>query len=99
MLSSVYISGRLSEAVGENARIVEVDSPIPSTEGKFLVHRIPVICHMTRKSFFFVAPNGSLIVLKGRLESHPEWGLVVIDEIDEIYSTRSEVVKTVTQSE
>lgn len=85
MLSSVFVSGRLGKQLSEQVRLVEVDRVVPGAGGKFKIDQFPVVCHLSPSSLFFTANEGSLIVLKGRLEKHKEFGTVIVDEIDEIF--------------
>ena len=49
---------------------------------------------LARGSLFFEAPVGTLIIVKGRLEAKEGVGLLVINEIDEIYLNKSGIAKT-----
>lgn len=98
MLSSIYLAGSLGENVEKGIRIVEVESYIPGKEG-FVTQRIPVLCRLLPGSYFFTAPKGSLVIVKGRLENHEKYGLVVVNEIDEIFSNKSHVTKTAIREE
>lgn len=98
MLSSVYIAGKLGEILADGVRLVDVDGLLPGPDGAFKSFSIPVYSNMGRGSYFFEAPRGSLVIVKGRLEPKEGMGLVVINEIDEIYSNKvglekSEVVE------
>ena len=95
MLSSIFISGTLGKNLGDGFRMVDVQSPTPGSNGKFPVFHLPILCKMLPKSYFFTAPEGSLITLKGRLEMHEQRGLIIVNELDEIYSANSDVKKTV----
>lgn len=84
MVSSVFISGRLGRSIDRQTRMVELDSPIPS-KGEFRICEIPVRCNRSWKASFFSAKVGTLIVLKGRLESEEPLGLYVALEIEELF--------------
>ena len=88
MLSSVFVSGRLGEAVGKDVRLVEVDRVLSGAGGKFKVDAFPVRCLLGKSTLFFKAKEGSLIVLKGRLERDQDLGIVIVDEIDEIFPAK-----------
>ncbi len=89
MLSSVFLSGRLGEKKDAATRIVEVDHLIPGPGGRYLISSIPVRS-MVPESMLLKAKKGSLIILKGRLQSDERDGsLYIVDEIDEIYSLPS----------
>ena len=94
MLSSVYIAGKLGAKLGDGIRLVEVEGLVPGPDGAFTGTSIPVYSKMAKRSFFFEAPEGSLIIVKGRLENRPGTGLIVINEIDEIYSNKAGQQKT-----
>lgn len=85
MLSSVFVSGRLGKRLTPEIRLVEVDSVLPGPGGRFKVDSFPVLCPLSPSSLFFSAKDGSLIVIKGRLENDKAMGLVIVDEIDEIF--------------
>ncbi len=87
MLSSVFVSGRLGKKLSEQVRLVEVDRVVPGAGGKFKVDQFPVLCPLSPSSLFFSANEGSLIVLKGRLEKDKEFGTIIVDEIDEIFTS------------
>ncbi len=94
MLSSIFLAGRLGENKGDGVRIVELDSPLPDVDGSFPIIHVPVYAKLNKRSFFFTAAPGTLIIVKGRLEERPGIGLVVVNEIDEIYSNKAGQVKT-----
>ncbi len=94
MLSSVFVTGVLAENKGDGVRIVDVESYIPGPSGFFQTQHIPVYCRLGAKTFFFTAPSGSLITVKGRLELKEPYGLVVVNEIDEIYTNKAGAVKS-----
>ena len=87
MLSSVFISGRLGDSISEDIRYVEVDAVIPGPSGKYETFLLPVTCPHCKSAYFYAAKKGSLIILKGRLETRPEFGLLVALEIEEIFSS------------
>lgn len=86
MLSFVYLSGRLAEAIGPNARLIEVERPLAGPCGKTKVDLVPVYCPLSKSTLFFKAPKGTFVILKGRLESNDQLGLHVHSEIEEIHS-------------
>lgn len=84
MLSSVYISGRLGDRIDEKFRYVEIDRLLQTDgHGNYIVDKIPVRSMVNGK--FYTAKNGTLIILKGRLEMNEKHGLIIVDEIDEFY--------------
>jgi hypothetical protein len=85
MVSSICLSGRLGKAIGKNMRIVEIDEVAPGEGGHYEVHEIPVRFQAYENSPIMKEENGSLIIVKGRLGTDPEIGLIVISEIDELY--------------
>jgi hypothetical protein len=86
VISSVFLSGRLGKVVKPKVRYVEVDRVIPGPTGTFEVDRFPVKSMLSVDGPFMKMPEGSYICLKGRLEMDSELGLVIVDEIDELYS-------------
>ena len=85
MLSSVFVSGRLGEIIEEKTRYVEVDRVIPGPTGHYEVDRFPVRSMLAIHGPFMTQPVGTYICFKGRLEVDPRLGLIIVDEIDEIY--------------
>lgn len=87
MLSSVSLSGRLGEALADNVRYVELDRVLSTSEGgSYKIDKIPVRSYGGRLSRFMSAKKGTLILLKGRLETNEKLGVIVIAEFHEIYS-------------
>lgn len=86
MISSVFVSGRLGEKKPP-FRYVEVDRLVPSDDGKFLVDRFLVRSCFGADTPFMKLPSGSYVCFKGRLESDERHGLVIVDEMDEVYGT------------
>lgn len=88
MVCSVSLCGRLGSLLSGGAlRYVEIDRVIASSNGgQYEVDKIPVKCFGGKGSRFLNAPEGSLIFLKGRLQTDKELGVYVISEIQEIYS-------------
>ncbi len=84
MISSVFLTGHLGDKVDEKIRYVEVDRVIPGPTGKFLTDRFPCRGLYGPKGRFMSAPNGSLIVIKGRLEMDEKYGLIIVAELDEM---------------
>jgi hypothetical protein len=89
MISSLFLSGRLGEAVGEDMRYVEIERVLAGSSGSYRVDKIPVRCLLGKSTLFFKAKSGSLIILKGRVENDEKIGLHVVDEIDEIFPAQS----------
>ena len=87
----------MGEALGDGIRMIDVQSPVPGPNGKFATFHIPVLSKMLPKSFFFTAPVGSLVTLKGRIESHERFGLIIVHELDEIFTSATPTKKTVSR--
>lgn len=79
MISCVYLTGRLGDPIGPNARNVEVDRLIPGSDGRYATDIIPVKTMLSMEGLFMKAKKGSLIIVKGRLECDPVHGLIIID--------------------
>jgi hypothetical protein len=88
MISSVFVSGRLGKRVKPRFRYVEVDRVIPGESGRYEVDRFLVKSMLSPEGAFNTLPEGSYICFKGRLESDPEYGLIIVDELDEIYAAK-----------
>jgi hypothetical protein len=85
MISSVMLSGRLGKALEKGLRMVEVDRVIPGPGGHYEVDEVPVKSQSFEADAFMKEAVGSYICVKGRLEKHPKYGLIVVDELDEIF--------------
>jgi hypothetical protein len=88
MLSSVFVSGRLGDIIDGKTRYVEIDRVVPGASGHFETDLIPVRSMLTIEGSFIKGAKGSFIVFKGRIERDPKLGLILIDELDEIYTTK-----------
>ncbi|MBQ7994874.1 MAG: hypothetical protein IJ247_01490 [Bacilli bacterium] len=84
MISSVYLSGTLGERVDDQYRYVEIKRCVPGPTGKFETDRFLVKSMLSPKGPFMSEPKGVHICLKGRIEMDKRYGLVIVDEIDEI---------------
>lgn len=86
MLSSVYLSGRLGEIIAPKTRHVEVDRVVPGPTGHYETDKFIVRSMLAVDGPFMKLPAGTLIILKGRLETDPKLGLIIVDEIDELFT-------------
>jgi hypothetical protein len=84
MISSVFVSGRLGEVIDKHCRYVEVDRVVPGETGHYATDRFVVKSPMSSGSFIKAA-DGSYICFKGRLEMDAKLGLVIVNEMDEIF--------------
>ncbi len=84
MLSSIFLTGRLGDALDERIRYVEVDRIIPGPTGIFATDRFPCRGLYGPNGRFMTAPKGSSIVIKGRLEMDEKYGLIIVAELDEM---------------
>jgi hypothetical protein len=95
MLTSLSLSGRLGPIKEGRFRSVEVDRVVYTPLGgrykvdSFLV-RFPSDSGSNIK-----APNGALIFLKGRIEVDEKYGVIIVDEFDEIFTANPALKKTV----
>jgi hypothetical protein len=85
MISNVFVSGRLGATISKLFRIVEVDRAIPSVDGKYETDKFLVRSSLGEESSFMKLPLGSYICFKGRLEQDEKYGVVLVNEVDEIY--------------
>lgn len=80
MISDVFLTGRLSEALNETIRIVEIDRMIPE-QGKFVVDKIPVSYWSNEpRSRFMKLTSGTLVVVRGRIQIEGKIGLIIVAE-------------------
>ncbi len=86
MISSIFVSGRLGKYVGEGIRLLEVDRLVPSNQGRYETDLIPVRSMLSESSTFYRANDGTLAIIKGRLETDKKHGLIVVAEVEEIFS-------------
>jgi hypothetical protein len=86
MMSSVTLSGRLGEILAPNARFVEVDRLVfTPLGGRYETDRF-VVVSPGENTLLLSSPEGALIYLKGRIETAENFGFVIIDELDEIFT-------------
>lgn len=86
MISDVTLSGRLAEAVGDSMRYVEIDRAIPTEiGGQFQVDRFLIRAFGGKNSVFMKAPIGARIFARGHLENHPDYGVIIVSELQELF--------------
>lgn len=95
MLSSVFLSGRLGDVFGPRMRYVEIERVITGADGTghFGVSKIPVRAQCLETNRFLKEPDGAYICLKGRIESDPEYGLIIVSELDEMFEDVPPTIK------
>lgn len=91
MLSSVFVSGRLGEVIEPKTRFVEVDRMVPGASGRYEVDKFIVRSMLCSDGPFMKLPVGTFIVIRGRLEQDPKLGLIIVDEVDELFSMPKEM--------
>ena len=80
MISDVYLTGRLSSSINETMRFVEIDRMVPE-QGKYVIDKIPVSYWSKEPSSRFMKlSDGTLVVIRGRLESEAKIGLIIVAE-------------------
>ena len=87
MLSNVFITGRLGPSGGGPFRILETEDIIPGPDGAYATYALKVRCDRGPNALFMTAPEGALATIKGRIGTDEDGQLIVIDEIDEIYTS------------
>jgi hypothetical protein len=85
MISSVFMSGRLGKVLKPGMRYVELDRLIPGPTGHFAIDKIPVKSQSFEEDSFLSEPEGAYICLQGRLETDPDYGIIVVIEVSEMY--------------
>ena len=99
MLTSLSLSGRLAEIKEDNLRYVEVDRVVyTALGGRYKVDRF-LVRFPGERGLFLSAPMGSLIYLKGRLEIDERYGLIIVDELDEIFTRTAGLKKGIATPE
>jgi hypothetical protein len=99
MLTSLSLSGRLAEIKEKNLRYVEVDRVVHTPlGGRYKVDRF-LVKFPGERSLFLSAPAGSLIYLNGRLEIDEKYGVIIIDQLDEIFTSHTPLKKTIVTPE
>ena len=82
MISTITLLGLASDLIIDQPmfRYIDIESREPFEENSFY-SKIPVMYwDRSTSNPFLKIPNGHFVVIFGRLESHPELGLVVIAE-------------------
>lgn len=80
MISDVFLSGRITKVLNKTTRYVEVERLIPE-QGKFVTDNIPVsFWNKEPNSLFMKLSEGTLIILRGRIQNEAQFGIIVIAE-------------------
>ncbi|MFA5421525.1 MAG: hypothetical protein WC344_01850 [Bacilli bacterium] len=80
MISDVFLTGRLSEPINGTIRVVEIDRMVPE-HGKFIVDKIPVLYWSQEPhSRFMKLADGTLVVIRGRIQFEKPFGLIIVAE-------------------
>jgi len=86
MISDVTLSGRLAEVVDDSTRYVEIDRAIPTEiGGRFQVDRFLIRSFGGKNSVFMKSPVGARIFARGHLENHPQYGVIIVSELQELF--------------
>jgi hypothetical protein len=96
MLTSVSLFGRMGEVISEKEglRYVEVDRIVPNSDGAGVYETDKFVVYSPFSTSFFIhAPKGNLISLNGRIENRQPYGLIIVDEIDEIIALPEKMEK------
>jgi hypothetical protein len=101
MLTSCTLVGRLGDKIpghNERARYVEIDDPAPFSTGKdtLSTYKIPVYVAVG-SSLILTSEKGKLVCVKGRLFQDPELGIVVLDEMDDVFTLPKAMKDIVTE--
>lgn len=96
MISSIFLSGRLGKILPDGIRVVEVERVLPEDGGKYVTDYFPVRSMMNESSSFYKGKEGSLVVIKGRLEMDKTHGLIIVGELEEVFSLPEKMKKYVT---
>lgn len=96
MISSVFLSGRLGKVLPNGLRIVEVDRVLSLDGGKYVTDCFKVRSMLNETSSFYRGKEGCLVIIKGRLEMDEKEGLIIIGELEEVFSLPEKMQKFVT---
>lgn len=89
MITSVCVSGKLKGAINDYSRYVEVEK-VAAVENKIVTDLIPVsYINKNPKSHFMRLQDDTFVVIKGRLETMENIGLVVVCEMFEVLTNNS----------
>jgi hypothetical protein len=79
MLTTIVALGKIGSPVRPNIRLLEVERPHRDRAGVFQVDRIPVV-YWSRavNKYFMTMAEGTLIKIKGRLETTEDIGLTIV---------------------
>jgi hypothetical protein len=99
MLTSLSLSGRLADVYHGCYRYVEVDRVVyTAVGGRYKVDRF-LVRFPSDTGLFLTAPRGSLIYLKGRLEIDEKYGMIIVDELDEIFTSNHHLKESIVTPE
>ncbi len=92
MLTTIVALGKIGSPVRPNIRLLEVERPHRDRTGVFQVDRIPVV-YWSRavNNYFMTMAEGTMIMIKGRLETTEDIGLTIVADYMEtlVPATRS----------
>lgn len=79
MLTNVVAIGKIGDPIKPNARYLEVERPHRDTSGKFVTDQLPIMYWSKAvNNYFMTMKKGTLILVKGRLETDEDAGLTLI---------------------
>lgn len=79
MITGVMLIGEIGEPIANNVRYIMIERNYRDNEGKFIIDKIP--CQHWAKAtnnHFMTMKNGSLICIRGRLETAEGIGVCII---------------------
>jgi hypothetical protein len=79
MLTSIVALGKIGAPIRPNIRLLEVERPHRDTSGTFQTDQIPVV-YWSRavNNYFMTMAEGTMIMIKGRLETTSDIGLTIV---------------------
>lgn len=92
MVTTVMIVGEISEVIMNNVRYLLVERSYRNYDGQFIVDKIP--CQHWAKAtnnYFMTIKNGTLVCVRGRLETIPDLGIgIIADYLETLIPVRLE---------
>ena len=80
MMTNIVAIGKIGAEIKPNARMLEVERPHRNSEGNFITDQIPILYwSRATNNYFMNMANGTLILVKGRLEG-TDLGLAIITD-------------------
>jgi hypothetical protein len=81
MFTNIVAVGLIDNPIKSNVRLLKVERPARDSEGIFVTDEIPVTYwSRATNNYFMGMKNGTLILVKGRIEHDADHGLTIVTD-------------------